>query len=428
MTESNYDSSASGYVTEPFEGLNRTFTDVQTLRTSEVNVVAKGKRYGRWWLLKGLRREVAGEAGYRQRLRKELEVLMQMQHPNIVSAVGMETVGELGECIVMEFVDGMTLKEWLQGATTQRQRRKVAYELTEAVGYVYAKGIVHRDLKPENILITANGESVKLVDFGLADADSYAILKQPAGTLRYMSPEQMQTAVADVRNDIYSLGVVFGEMKLGYGRMVRRCLLPLELRYQNVAELQAAMRAYGSRRTKAVVVGFVLLALLLMGLVGVQTMRLQGFASQAAESRAEQTRLNATVSLLTDSLERVATLHRQLADEQELQHTKRQRVEEAVSRGKNEIEKVIKAAGLKQHFDTVSSLVYLNDELFVGTLSTADTVRRTYIKRIAAEHTESELSEINNRLTDYQGERAKSFVKRYNQIKAEYDRQIMQGD
>ena len=428
MTESNYDSSASGYVAEPFEGLSRTFTDVQVLRTSEVNVVAKGKRYGRWWLLKGLRWEVAGEAGYRQRLRKELEVLMQMQHPNIVSAVGMEAVSELGECIVMEFVDGVTLKEWLQGATTQRQRRKVAYELTEVVEYIHTKGIVHRDLKPENILITTNGESVKLVDFGLADADCYAILKQPAGTLRYMSPEQMQTAVADVRNDIYSLGIIFGEMKLGYVRIVKKCLLPLEQRYQNVALLQTAIQAYDKRRIRTAIAGLALLAVLLVGLVGVQTMRLQGFASQAAESRAEQTRLNATVSLLTDSLDRVATLHRQLAGEQEQQRTKRQRVEDAVSRGKDEIEKVVKAAGLKQHFDTVSNLMYLDEELFFGTLLTADTVRRTYVKRIAAEYTESELSEINNRLTDYQGERAKSFVKRYNQIKAEYDRKIMQGN
>ena len=216
MTEQDYDDSASGYIMEAFEGLSRTFTDVETLRVSEVNIVAKGKRYGRWWLLKGLRQEVAAEAGYRQRLRKELEILMLLQHPNIVSAVGIETVSGLGECIVMEFVDGMTLKEWLQGTTTRRQRRKVAWELTEAIGYMHTKGVVHRDLKPENILITANGENVKLVDFGLADTDSHAILKQPAGTPHYMSPEQMQTAVADVRNDIYSLGILFGEMQLGY--------------------------------------------------------------------------------------------------------------------------------------------------------------------------------------------------------------------
>lgn len=440
MTD-NYDSSASGYVTEDFEGITRTFTEVKILHTSEVNIVAKGKRYGRWWLLKGLRQEVAGDAGYRQRLRKELEILMQLQHPNIVSAVGMEPVDGLGECIVMEFLDGTTLKEWLRGTTTRRQRRKVAWELTEAVGYAHAKGIVHRDLKPSNILITVNGESVKLLDFGLADADSYAILKQPAGTLRYISPEQVQTAVADVRNDIYSLGVVLGEMRLGYGRIVKKCLLPLEKRYRNVAELQGAMRAQDRWRVRMAVAAVALCVILLAGLVGIQTMRLRDFASQATENRTEQERLNATVTLLTDSLDRMSVLHHQLANEQEQlkgeqeqlkgeqeqQLLKRQRVEEAVSKGKAEIDRVIKDLGLKQHFDTLSNFVYLDDELLTD-LTNAYEISKAFVERIEPDYTERELSEISNRLTDYYSKCAKYYLNRYNQMKAEYDRKIMQGD
>jgi Kae1-associated kinase Bud32 len=158
------------------------------LNISDVNVVVKAKRYGRWWLLKGLRKEVAGEAGYQQRLRKELEILMQLQHPNVVSAVGLETVEDLGLCIVMEYVDGPTLKEWLEGNPSRQLRLKVAHELIDAVAYIHTKGIVHRDLKPENIIITPNGSNVKLIDFGLADTDSHTILKQPAGTPHYMSP------------------------------------------------------------------------------------------------------------------------------------------------------------------------------------------------------------------------------------------------
>ena len=215
MKKQDLDSSASGYITDSFEGISHTFTDVEILSTSDVNVVAKAKRYGRWWLLKGLRNEVAGEAACLQRLRKEFEILMQMQHPSVVTAYGLETVEGIGYCIVMEFVDGSTLKDWLQGETTKQQRRRVADELTAAIGYVHAKGIAHRDLKPENIIVTRNGEGVKLIDFGLADTDSHAILKQPAGTPRYMSPEQMQGTIADGRNDIYSLGVIFHQMALG---------------------------------------------------------------------------------------------------------------------------------------------------------------------------------------------------------------------
>ena len=72
----DYDSSTSGYLSDSFEGISRQFTDVTILRTSEVNIVAKAKRYGRWWLLKGLNKQVANETAYIQRLRKELELLM----------------------------------------------------------------------------------------------------------------------------------------------------------------------------------------------------------------------------------------------------------------------------------------------------------------------------------------------------------------
>lgn len=118
-------SSASGYINDPFEGISQVFTDVEILSTSEVNVVAKAKRYGRWWLLKGLRQEVAKETGYQQRLRKELEILMLLQHPNIVSTIGLENVDGLGNCIVMEYVDGATMKEWLKGAHSRKERQRV---------------------------------------------------------------------------------------------------------------------------------------------------------------------------------------------------------------------------------------------------------------------------------------------------------------
>ena len=68
------DTSASGYLNDSFEGIEKVFTDVEILSTSEVNVVAKAKRYGRWWLLKGLQKDKASETGYQQRLRKELEL------------------------------------------------------------------------------------------------------------------------------------------------------------------------------------------------------------------------------------------------------------------------------------------------------------------------------------------------------------------
>ena len=422
------DISASGYVSEAYEGLGQTFTEIETLHTSEMNVVAKAKRYGRWWLLKGLRREVAGEVSYQQRLRKELEVLMQLQHPNVVNVAGMEHVDGLGECIVMEFVDGMTLREWLQGAPTRRQRNRVALELIEAVGYVHTKGIVHRDLKPGNIMITANGESVKLVDFGLADTDSHAILKQPAGTLRYMSPEQQQTAVADVRNDIYSIGVIFDEMNLGCRHVIRKCMLPLDRRYQHVAELRDAITTRQKRRTLAMVAGVLVLVLLLAGLVAKQMLRKTDFAQQAEKIYAEQESQKSTIALLTDSLEKMSATNRQLADEQERQRAARQRMENAVSMGKAEIDKVIVTSRLKQHFDTVSSYRYFNNDLYLKTFQAVDDTRKTYIQQLNGHYTEREISEINHQLMDYHSVCGEAFFKRIEQLRAKYERKTMQGN
>ena len=271
----HYDSSASGYISDSFEGISQTFTDVEILSTSEVNVVAKAKRYGRWWLLKGLRKEVAAEAGYQQRLRKELEILMLLQHPNVVAAYGIEVVEGLGRCIVMEYVDGVTLKEWLAEKPSHRMRLRVMQEIADAVAYIHTKGIVHRDLKPTNIIVTGNGRHVKLIDFGLADTDSHAILKQPAGTPDYMSPEQRQTAVADSRNDIYSMGVIMQQMDLGwrYQHIIKRCTLPIDRRYQQVEELQQAIVSTEGRFKRLIAWLGGLLIMLLLLLIGLQMQR-----------------------------------------------------------------------------------------------------------------------------------------------------------
>ena len=265
------DSSDSGYIVDSFEGINRSFTDMEILHQSGMNIVAKAKRYGRWWLLKALRPELAGQENFRQRLRKEFELMTQLQHPAIVTVVGLEVVEGLGETIVMEYVEGQDLTTILAtGDTLPHQRRRMVEELLDAVEYIHAKGIVHRDLKPSNIMVTHNGGHVKLVDFGLADSDSHAILKQPAGTPKYMSQEQKTIPKADVRNDIYSLGLILGQMNLGgiYKKVVKRSLLPAEQRYQNMVELKNDIHQQQKRRRWMVGVVITLPVLLLMASVG----------------------------------------------------------------------------------------------------------------------------------------------------------------
>ena len=188
-------------------------------------------------------------------LRKEFEIVISLQHTSVMQVTGIEEVSLPGRgkvlCIIAEWIDGRTLNDFLTENPSQRERRRIATELCEAVAYIHSQQVVHRDLKPSNIMITHNGDYVRIIDFGLADTNSHTILKQPAGTLRYMAPEQLQFAVADVRNDIYSLGVVMKQMNLGggkYRKVVRRCLSPVEERYQNMEALLDDLRSQRRQR------------------------------------------------------------------------------------------------------------------------------------------------------------------------------------
>ena len=424
-----YDSSTSGYLLDSFEGISRQFTDVTILNTSKVNIVAKAKRYGRWWLLKGLNKQVANETAYIQRLRKELEVLMQLEHPFVVTTVGLEMVEDLGNCIVMEYVEGTTLKEWLREKHTYKDRKRIAIQLGEAVDYIHTKGIVHRDLKPENIIITKNGNNVKLTDFGLADSCSYAILKQPAGTPQYMSPEQMQTAVADVRNDIYSLGIVYSEMNLGYGfkHIIHRCLKPIELRYQNVSELRNAIRKQEKITAIFAWSAIVLLVVVAAFIIVTQTLRISELRQQMSHNKQEQIGIQETVSSLNDSLERLTATHLELLQKQQAQEAERKRVDNAIKNGKIVIDHAIKAAGVMQHLDTLKSFSNLNIEIFKRIHESGVAYNR-YLTTISSEFSENEIAEITNALAVYDGNRITKIMNRYTQLKNDYDKSIMQGN
>lgn len=238
------DTSASGYIDTGFEGISASFTEVEIIRTTEFNVLARAKRYGKWWMLKGVAPKAAGNMAHIQMLRKEFETIMSLNCPAVVQAVSLEPVGDLGMCIVMEYVEGKTLNSFLETNPPKRERLRILAQLLDAVGYIHSHGIAHRDLKPSNIMVADNGGGVKIIDFGLADSDRNAILKQPGGTRRYMSPEQETLYECDVRNDIYSLGVILQDMNLGwkYRHIAARCVLPIDKRYQSIADLKEAFR------------------------------------------------------------------------------------------------------------------------------------------------------------------------------------------
>ena len=176
-------------------------------------------RYGKLYVLKCLKPDFLYVPLYRQALAKEFEIGLQLDHPCICRTVGMEEVEGLGPVIVMERVDGCTLKNLMeQGALTRPLARRLAMQLMDAVGYLHDRQVIHRDLKPSNIMVSYNGHNVKLIDFSLADSDAFGVLKQPAGTSGYIAPEQLLAgARADVRADIYSLGMVMKDMAQAVG-------------------------------------------------------------------------------------------------------------------------------------------------------------------------------------------------------------------
>ncbi|MBR3479481.1 MAG: leucine-rich repeat protein [Prevotella sp.] len=209
------------------------FTDFSVLPSKGYSMLVRAKRHGRWWMLKGLKEQYREDSVYRALLQKEYEITSQLQHPMVVSAISLEEVEGLGLCIVMEWIDGLTLKQWLaQGGHTRKERRRVADMLLEVLTYVHGRQTQHRDLKPSNIMLTHNGQYLKLIDFGLSDTDSHAILKAPAGTEGYMAP--------DGPSDIYSLGCILRELRTGWSSrmVVRKCCASLDRRYTSVANIQ----------------------------------------------------------------------------------------------------------------------------------------------------------------------------------------------
>lgn len=222
--------------------INSTYNILQELPSSPLSRIVVASRYGRRLLLKCLPIDCADNMRYLEALIKEFEILSALSHENVVKAVSMDEVPSLGLCIVMEYIEGVPLNEFVDDSTPRKVKLRLLQDTLSALVHIHGKQIVHRDLKPSNILVTDSGQ-VKIIDFGLSDSNSYEILKQPAGTLGYVSPEQQAGLPADPRNDIYSLGVIMREMQLGwmYAPIVKRCTGELKKR-PSAEELQKALR------------------------------------------------------------------------------------------------------------------------------------------------------------------------------------------
>ena len=324
------------------------FTDFSVVPSRGYSLLVQAKRNGRWWMLKGLKEQYRQDTVYQAFLQKEYEITSQLQHTMVVSAFSFEEVEELGPCMVMEWIDGITLKEWLaNGKHTRKLRRHVADMLLEAMMYVHSRQTQHRDLKPSNIMITHDGQHLKLIDFGLADTDSYAILKTPAGTEGYMAPEGP--------SDIYSLGCILRELRIGWlSRMVvRKCCAPLSHRYTDVATIKIdLLRCCQWPQRIFLIIGLAFLVTTLYYLNRSHTQQeVQTVNDSLAVIIEENNAKMHSEKIKTDSLQlQIKQINKQIESELDA----KDQSEERINQAKRLIDRQIQAYGIEQMLDTVS--------------------------------------------------------------------------
>lgn len=168
--------------------------------------------------VKMLKADFSSDPDFLRRFQREAYSVTSLSHPNIVSSYDVGEEDSL-QYIVMEYVEGETLKEYIQHHTPIKPRDviRIMEQLASAIAHAHHFQIVHRDIKPQNILINKDG-NVKVTDFGIATASTAATITQTnsvLGSVHYLSPEQARGGVANKKSDIYSLGIVMFELLTG---------------------------------------------------------------------------------------------------------------------------------------------------------------------------------------------------------------------
>ncbi len=180
---------------------------------------ARCHRLNRLVAVKILREDMAQDAEFRRRFHDESQAVAMLSHPNIMAVYDVSRSSEL-EYIVMELLDGITLKQYMQRKGNKLNWREALHfttQIVKALGHAHSRGIIHRDIKPHNVMVLRDG-SVKVADFGIARvlSASHSTLTQEAlGSVHYVSPEQARGSSIDARSDLYSAGVVLYEMITG---------------------------------------------------------------------------------------------------------------------------------------------------------------------------------------------------------------------
>lgn len=177
---------------------------------------AKDHTLGRFVAIKVLKPEFSEDVNFVTKFRTEAQSAAGLEHPNIVNIYDVGSENGM-HYIVMEYVEGITLKTYIEkkGQLTFKETVSIAIQVGRGIEAAHNKGIIHRDIKPQNIIISTEGK-VKVTDFGIARAaSSNTISADVMGSVHYASPEQARNGFVDGKSDIYSLGIVMYEMVTG---------------------------------------------------------------------------------------------------------------------------------------------------------------------------------------------------------------------
>ena len=179
-------------------------------------------------------------------LKREYEISCNLQHPYILTPLKYSYETPAGEAIIMEYIDGCTLTEFLSKCTSKDIRKRLLSEILDAVDYLHKKGLLHNDLKTDNILVSNIGNHIKIIDFGFSETDAEYLTRRLGGTTEISAPEVLEGDThipSTASSDIYSIGhIIQALFPNRYKSIVKQCLKdnPND-RYQDIDTLKVVL-------------------------------------------------------------------------------------------------------------------------------------------------------------------------------------------
>ena len=211
----------------------------ELIHSTSHSLLYRMRKDGKYFIVK---QSVTADEDGRKILRREYEISIGLSHPNIIDVYEYRADPDSHDSIVMEYVEGRTLSEFLAESPSLKTRKRIFLELLDAVDYLHQHRIIHNDIKPGNIIISRNGDRLKLIDLGLSDTDMHYALRSMGFTKGFSAPELIAEGRSDFRSDIYSIGMI-GRLLFGskFRHIFKKCLHEKpEKRYADIRSLRTS--------------------------------------------------------------------------------------------------------------------------------------------------------------------------------------------